>query len=84
VKTHSPQPVIEKPDISILEKHCYPCHKPTEIFKIKHTRVEWVEIVKQMNGNDPSLVPLDEQNKIVDFLVRSQENAAASDQPAKQ
>jgi len=82
--THAPQPVTLKRDASIVEKHCYPCHKPTEIFRVKYTRAEWVEIVKQMNEHDPSLVPLDELNNIVDFLISGQENAAASDQPTKQ
>jgi hypothetical protein len=81
--THAPQPVTSKRDASIVEKHCYPCHKPTEIFRVKYTRAEWVEIVKQMNEHDPSLVPLDKLNKIVDFLVSSQENAAPSRQPVK-
>ena len=81
--THAPQPVTLKRDASVVEKHCYPCHKPTEIFRVKHTRAEWVEIVKQMNGKDPSLVPLDEVNKIVDFLVSSKDNAPPSSQPVE-
>jgi len=80
-KTHSPQPVIEKPEMSILERHCYPCHKSTEILSIKHTRTEWIEIVKQMSQNDPNIVPLDKLDEIVNYLIAIQDNPASNEQP---
>jgi len=74
VKAHSPAPVSAKLDASMVEKHCYPCHKPSEIFNAKRTKAEWMEILKQMNKNDPKLVPLDMLDEISDYLVKTQES----------
>lgn len=74
VNTHVPKPVEVTPETTIIQARCLPCHKATEIFKVKHTRAEWTSIVKQMHGNAPELIPLDKVSEIVDYLVETQQN----------
>lgn len=71
---HTPRKPPAQPGAGILEQHCLPCHKATEIFKAHHSKEEWIAIVKQMNQNAPDIVPLDKVEEIADYLSRTQHN----------
>lgn len=72
-KTHLPKPVPTAATANPVERHCLPCHKITDIYKVKHTRAEWEAILKQMNTYSPETVPKDKINEIVNFLTRKDE-----------
>jgi hypothetical protein len=72
-KTHVPRPVPATVTANPVERHCLPCHKITDIYKVKHTRAEWEAIIKQMNTYDPDVVPQDKVQGIVNFLTRKDE-----------
>jgi hypothetical protein len=72
--THIPKPPEVSDEASLMEKHCFPCHDATEIFAKRYNRVGWTEIVKQMIQYDPEIIPAENTNEIVDFLLKNQEN----------
>jgi cytochrome c5 len=72
--THVPNPLTEPDESSLMQKHCLPCHDATEIFAKRYNRTAWTEIVKQMNQYDAELVPAENIDEIVDFLLKNQQN----------
>ncbi|MGA1791343.1 MAG: hypothetical protein ACMUIM_07650 [bacterium] len=70
--THVPQPYRGAEDASPVDRHCLPCHDAKEIYGKRFSPPAWREIVKEMNGYDPEIVPEDKIDEIVDFLVENQ------------
>ena len=62
---------------TVLDAHCLICHEPAEIFARSRTRQEWDNVVRQMFGIAPDLVPASEHVRIVDALVDAEAKASA-------
>jgi len=71
-KTHVPKPYEGPTDASPVQKYCLPCHVPSEIYEKKYSRTGWMEVVRQMNGYSPEIVPDDEMEAIVHYLLEQQ------------
>lgn len=70
-RTHIPEP---RPQGTVLERFCLPCHsRPSEILVGDHSRNEWLEIVLEMREYGPEIIPADQVEGIVDFLVQDKE-----------
>ena len=72
--TRIPKPLKETGEVSLMDKHCLPCHDATEIFSKQHNRTGWTEIVKQMTQYDSEIVPTEKIDEIVDFIMETQQN----------
>jgi len=72
--THTPRSPEASEQASPVERHCLPCHEPTEIYQHHLGHSGWIEIVRQMHEYDPKIVPEEKIEEIVDFLVREQES----------
>ncbi len=72
--TRIPKPLKETGEVSLLDKHCLPCHDATEVFSKQYSRAGWTEIVKQMTQYDSKIVPPEKTDEIVDFLMETQQN----------
>jgi len=72
--THVPKSFEVPAEASLMAKHCLPCHDATEIFAKRYNRAGWAEIVKQMIQYDPEIIPAENINEIVDFLLKNQQN----------
>lgn len=70
--THVPQPYQGAEEAPPVDRHCLPCHDAKEIYEKRFSPSAWREVVKEMNGYDPEIVPEDKIDEIVDFLVESQ------------
>ena len=70
--THVPKPFTGSEDASIVEKHCLPCHEAKDIYEKRFSRAAWMEILEEMNGYGPELVPKEKLPEIADFLERTQ------------
>jgi hypothetical protein len=71
-KTHVPKPYEGPTDASPVQEHCLPCHVPSEIYEKRFSRAGWTEILYQMNGYSPEIVPDDKIESIVDYLLEEQ------------
>ena len=72
--THVPKQFTGPEDASLIEKHCLPCHEAKDIFEKRFSKVIWIEILKEMNGYDPEIVPKEKIPEIADFLEKSQKS----------
>ena len=72
-KTHVPRTKEIPVEATLTQRHCLPCHEPSELFTMRYNRAGWTEIVKKMHGYDPDIVPLEKTSEIVDFLLKAQE-----------
>lgn len=72
-RSHISKPFKGSPEATPVEKHCLPCHKPTEVFAERHSGAAWKEIVWQMTEYDAQIVPPDRIDEIVDFLLKQQQ-----------
>jgi hypothetical protein len=84
-QTHVPQPVIATADMNPVEIHCLACHTTKDIYRVQYNRDVWTQTVRQMEEYDPTLIPDDQINTIVDYIL-AQQNMPPSqqnDQPGK-
>jgi uncharacterized protein YjeT (DUF2065 family) len=72
--TRIPKPLIKTGEVSLIDKHCLPCHVATDIFPKQYNRIGWTEIVKQMTQYDPEIVPTEKTDEIVNYLLNIQQS----------
>lgn len=59
---------------SLVEKHCLPCHEPSEILTRNHSAAGWRSIVAKMSTIDPGIVPVALIDELVAELLSATRN----------
>lgn len=68
VSTTFAAPVSSAAGVSLLERHCSPCHRLETYRNRPHDREGWAEVVRRMTERAPDIVPEDKAAAIVDAL----------------
>jgi mono/diheme cytochrome c family protein len=74
-QTYVPKPFQGPATASLVEQHCMPCHSAKDIFSTSRGRDTWIQIVKQMNEYDPDIVPGDQIDAIVEYIMKQQQGS---------
>lgn len=75
--THVPEVPAEVEGDTPLATYCLPCHGRREILGRSFSHAGWMEVVEEMRGYAPDLIPEDRKKDIVDYLVDLQSGNSA-------
>lgn len=76
-RTHVPETPDADEGGSPLATYCLPCHGRRDILERSLSRAGWMEVIEEMRGYAPDLIPEEKKTDIADYLVDLQSGSSA-------